>query len=109
MRASREGEKATEFVESTVADFARNIRLIASNTLSYGNAGPMIVSAGAEMLRVFERLLLDWVLAPEGKLQPLDMLDDDLCVEPHPSDLDSTVLLCDSCEGNFNISRLNPL
>ena len=103
-----EGEKATVFVESTVADFARNIRLIVSNTLSYGNAGPMIVSAGAEMLRVFERLLLDWVLAPEEKLQPLDMLDDDLCVEPHPSDVDSTVLLCDSCEGNFNISRLNP-
>lgn len=106
--AKMEGEKAIEFVESTVTDFARNIRLIVSNTLSYGNAGPMIVSAGAEMLRVFERLLLDWVLAPEGKLQPLDMLDDDLCVEPHPSDLDSTVLLCDSCEGNFNISRLNP-
>jgi len=103
-----EGGKATEFVESTVADFARNIRLIVSNTLSYGNAGPMIVSAGAEMLRVFERLLLDWVLAPEEKLQALDMLDDDLCVEPHPSDLDSTVLLCDACEGNYNVSRLNP-
>jgi hypothetical protein len=103
-----EGGNSTEFVESTVADFARNIRLIVSNTLSYGNAGPMVVSAGAEMLRVFERLLLDWVLSPEEKLQALHMLDDDLCVEPHPSDLDSTVLLCDACEGNYNVSRLNP-
>mmetsp|Transcript_16973 Transcript_16973/g.46621 ORF Transcript_16973/g.46621 Transcript_16973/m.46621 type:complete len:2275 (-) Transcript_16973:34-6858(-) len=103
-----EEEKADEFVESTVADFARNIRLIVSNTLSYANAGPIIVSAGAEMLRVFERLLLDWVLAPEDKLPALDMLDDDLCVEPHPSDVDSTVLLCDACEGNYNVMRLSP-
>jgi hypothetical protein len=78
------------------------------NTLSYANAGPMVVSAGGEMLRIFERLLLDWVLAPEDKRPPLDLLDDDLCVEPHASDLESTVLLCDGCEGNYNISRLNP-
>ncbi|OEU19940.1 hypothetical protein FRACYDRAFT_181953, partial [Fragilariopsis cylindrus CCMP1102] len=36
------------------------------------------------------------------------MLDDDLCVEPHSSDVESTVLLCDACEGNYNIDRLSP-
>jgi len=106
--AKLEYETAEKFVESTVAQFARNIRLIVSNTLSYANAGPIIVSAGAEMLRVFERLLLDWVLAPADKVPALDMLDDDLCVEPDPSDIDSTVLLCDSCEGNYNVMRLDP-
>ena len=97
-----------EFVEKTVADFARNIRLIVRNTLSYANAGPMIISAGTEMLRVFERLLFDWVLVPEEELPALSILDDDLCVEPHSSDGESTVLLCDACEGNYNIDRLDP-
>ena len=96
------------FVESVVAQFARNIRLIGLNCLSYANAGPTVISAGGEMLRIFERLLLDWVLVPEDQRTPLDKLDDDLCVEPHPTDLESTVLLCDGCEGNFNISRLDP-
>jgi hypothetical protein len=102
------GEQAMQFEDETVRNFARNIRLIVRNTLSYANAGPMVVSAGGEMLRIFERLLLDWVLAPEDKRPPLDLLDDDLCVEPHSSDLESTVLLCDGCEGNYNISRLDP-
>jgi hypothetical protein len=100
--------EAAQFAEKTVAEFARNIRLIAKNTISYTNAGPMVVSAGGEMLRIFERLLLDWVLAPEDKLPSLEMLDDDMCVESHPSDLESTVLLCDGCEGKYNISRLSP-
>jgi Bromodomain len=103
-----QGSDALEFEEATVADFARNVRLIGRNCIAYTNAGPMVVCAGAEMLRIFERLLLDWVLAPEDELPKLSMLDDDLCVDPHPSDIDSTVLLCDGCEGNFNISRLDP-
>lgn len=105
---SLEGEEAARFEEDTVAEFARNIRLIVRNTIAYTNAGPMVVSAGGEILRIFERLLLDWVLAPEHLLPPLEMLDDDLCVESHPSDLESTVLLCDGCEGKYNISRLKP-
>ena len=95
-------------VDQVVLDFGRNVRLIAHNCLAYSNAGPMIVSAGSEFLRIFERLLLDWVLAPTHLLTPLEMLDDDRCVEHHVSDEDSTVLLCDGCEGNFNISRLDP-
>jgi len=102
------GIELNQLVEQTVADFARNIRLIGKNCLAYANAGPTIISAGGEMLRVFERLLLDWVLAPSPHLARLDSLDDDLCVDPHPSDLEATVLLCDGCEGNFNISRLDP-
>jgi len=95
-------------IEDVVFDFGRNMRLIARNTLAYANAGPMIVSAGCEFLNVFERLFLDWVLAPPHELVPLDDLDDDRCVDHHPSDETSTVLLCDSCEGNFNIARLDP-
>mmetsp|Transcript_59624 Transcript_59624/g.146157 ORF Transcript_59624/g.146157 Transcript_59624/m.146157 type:complete len:1208 (-) Transcript_59624:3436-7059(-) len=103
-----EGDEATKFEEQTVAEFARNVRLINQNAHAYGNAGPMVVSAAGEMLRIFERLLLDWVLAPEDQLDEVEKLDDDLCVEPDPSDLSSTVLLCDGCEGNFNINRLDP-
>ena len=101
-------ENKEAFLERKVADFARNVRLIGRNCLCYINAGPMIIAAGGEMLRIFERLLLDWVLAPREFLAPLECLDDDLCVDSHPSDLESTVLLCDSCEGNFNVSRLTP-
>ena len=103
-----QSEDAERFVELTVAQFGRNVRLIGRNCLSYANAGPTVISAGGEMLRIFERLLLDWVLAPEDQLLALEKLDDDLCVDPHPSDMDATVLLCDGCEGNFNISRLDP-
>jgi Bromodomain len=95
-------------VDDIVQAFGQNIRLIAYNCHSYANAGPMVVSAGGELLRIFERLFLDWVLAPTNLLTPLDELDDDKCVEHHASDEDSTVLLCDGCEGNFNISRLDP-
>ena len=101
-------DEALSFVESKVAEFGRNVRLIGRNCLSYANAGPTIISAGGEVLRIFERLLLDWVLAPEGLLPPLERLDDDRCVDPHPSDEDATVLLCDGCEGNWNIGRLDP-
>lgn len=103
-----EGEAASRFEEAAVVEFARNVRLINQNALAYGNAGPMVVSAAGEMVRIFERLLLDWVLAPKDQLIEVEKLDDDLCVEPHSSDLQSTVLLCDGCEGNFNINRLDP-
>jgi hypothetical protein len=98
-----------EVVASIVAQFARNVRLIAQNSACYGNAGAMVVCAGEEMIRIFERLFLDWVLAPEDHRRPLELLDDDKCVDFHPSDDDDgTVLLCDSCEGKFSMSRLDP-
>ena len=97
-----------EVVESIVAQFARNVRLIAQNSACYANAGAMVISAGEEMIRIFERLFLDWVLAPKDHLPPLEFLDDDRCVEHHPSDEDSLVLLCDGCEGKYNMSRLDP-
>lgn len=103
-----DGEMQKELVESIVAQFARNVRLIAQNSAAYVNAGAMVVCAGEEMIRIFERLLLDWVLAPKNHLPPLEALDDDRCVEHHPSDEDSTVLLCDGCEGKYNMSRLDP-
>ncbi|CAJ1952558.1 unnamed protein product, partial [Cylindrotheca closterium] len=103
-----EKERKIQFLENAVAHFARNIRLIGRNCLSYANAGPTVISAGGEMLRIFERLLLDWVLAPPDHLTSLHRLDDDMCVDPHPSDTEATVLLCDGCEGNFNVSRLDP-
>ena len=96
------------FVETAVAQFARNVRLISQNCLSYANAGSTVMSAGSELLRIFERLLLEWVLAPESIRPDLDLLDDEKCVNPHPSDEQSTVLLCDGCEGKYNIERLDP-
>ena len=102
------GEMQKELVESIVAQFARNVRLIAQNSAAYVNAGAMVVCAGEEMIRIFERLLLDWVLAPKNHLPPLESLDDDRCVEHHPSDEDAMVLLCDGCEGKYNMSRLDP-
>jgi len=101
-------ENTVEEVESLVLQFGRNIRIIEQNTLTYANAGPMVIAAGLELSRLFERLFFDWVLAPEEFLPDLDDLDDDRCVEHHPSDEASTVLLCDACEGKYNIARLNP-
>eukprot|EP00546_Thalassionema_frauenfeldii_P009113 CAMPEP_0178917458 /NCGR_PEP_ID=MMETSP0786-20121207/13259_1 /TAXON_ID=186022 /ORGANISM="Thalassionema frauenfeldii, Strain CCMP 1798" /LENGTH=2172 /DNA_ID=CAMNT_0020591013 /DNA_START=88 /DNA_END=6606 /DNA_ORIENTATION=- len=95
-------------VDNVVTQFGRNIRLIAQNCSCYPNAGATIIAAGEELLRIFERLLLDWVLAPKSLLPPLDNLDDDKCVEFHESDEDSLVLLCDGCEGKYNMGRLNP-
>ena len=97
-----------EEIELSVASFARNIRLIGRNCSCYANAGPMIIAAGDEMLRIFERLFLDWVIAPAHVLPPLQGLDDDRCVVFHESDEDSMVLLCDGCEGKYNMSRLQP-
>ena len=99
---------SNEEIEFSVALFARNIRLIGRNCSCYANAGPMIIAAGDEMLRIFERLFLDWVIAPAHILPQLEWLDDDRCVEFHESDEDSMVLLCDGCEGKYNMSRLQP-
>jgi len=99
---------ATTEIENIVLQFGRNMRLIEENTLAYANAGPMVIAAGSELTKVFERLFFDWVLAPEEYLPALEDLDDDRCVEHHPSDESNTVLLCDGCEGKYNISRLDP-
>jgi Bromodomain len=95
-------------LEDVVVEFGRNVRLIEQNCLTYTNAGPMVVAAGSELLRLFERLFFDWVLAPEHLLPPLESLDDDKCVEHDASDSDAIVLLCDGCEGKWNIHRLDP-
>ena len=95
-------------VESVVAQFARSIRLICYNCSIYSSVGAAIISTAEEMIRIFERLFFDWVLSPDDILPPLNMLDDERCVVFHPSDEDSMVLLCDGCEGKFNMSRLQP-
>ena len=98
----------TEIIEKIVAEFARKMRRIAHNCSCYANVGSPIISSSEEMMRIFERLFLDWVLAPESVLPPLDMLDDDRCVEHHSTDEDCMVLFCDGCEGKFNMTRLDP-
>ncbi len=108
LREATEGMSDADETARIVAEFGRNMRLIGQNCLSYANAGPTVIAAGSELLRIFERLFLDWVLSPEHLLPPLDNLDDDKCIEPHPTDSESTVLLCDGCEGKYNISRLDP-
>ena len=94
-------------VEDVVAQFAREIRLIVSNCICFSGVGAAIVTTAEEMLRVFERLLFDWVLCPE-EWRTIDCLDDDTCVNPHPSDIACTVLVCDRCEGHYNMKRLDP-
>jgi hypothetical protein len=106
--AAQQGADAQCVIDEAVLQFGRNVRLIEQNTLCLGNAGPMAVSMSSELLRIFERLFLDWVLAPEHLLPPLVNLDDEKCVDHHPSDEESTVLFCDGCEGKYNITRLDP-
>jgi hypothetical protein len=57
---------------------------------------------------IFNRLFLDWVLSPDHLMPPLEDLDDEKCIDSHASDDNSTVLLCDGCEGKYNIARLKP-
>ena len=95
-------------VENVVAKFGRDVRLICQNCTCFSNIGGAIISSAEEMIHIFERLFFDWVLCPIDILQPLDMLDDDKCVEHHTSDEGSVMLLCDGCEGKFNMSRLKP-
>jgi hypothetical protein len=72
-----DSDKASTFVESTVARFARNVRLITQNCSCYPSAGATVIAAGNELLRIFELLLLDWVLSPRrGILPSIEDLDD---------------------------------
>lgn len=96
------------FLEEVVLRFGRNMRLIEHNSLTYGNAGPTVIAAGTELLRLFERLFFDWVLVPEHLLPPLEELDDDRCVEQHQPGETKTVVFCDACEGKYSILRLDP-
>jgi hypothetical protein len=105
---SQNADEMIRKVEAVVTEFGRDIRLIVKNTSGYPNAGPAVIAAGEELLRIFERLFLDWVLSPEELLPPLDKLDDDRCVDYHESDEQSTVLVCDGCEGKYNMTRLKP-
>ena len=95
-------------VETIVAEVGRKVRAIVHSCLLYNNLNKehLTVNSAQEMLRVFERLFFDWVLAPSRPALP--DLDDDKCIDHHESDLTSMVLLCDGCEGNFNMARLKP-
>ena len=97
-----------EEIEAVVAQFARNVRHISHNCSCFSNVGAALISSADEMMRIFERLFFDWCLLPPVLLPGIESLDDDLCVDYHPSDEESMVLLCDGCEGKYNMSRLNP-
>jgi len=99
---------AEKEIESVVAEFGRSIRRISLNTACYSNVGASIISSADEMLRLFERLFFDWVLAPAELLPPLEHLDDEKCIDPHESDGTAVVLICDGCEGKFNMERIVP-
>ena len=95
-------------IESVVALFARKVRLIGKNVSCFTPVGGPLISTAEELLRIFERLLFDWILAPADKIPTLETLDDDRCVEYDSSDDESMVLLCDGCDGKYNMSRLKP-
>ena len=94
-------------IEEVVADVGRKVRTIVQNSICVMSSNN-IVNSAEEMLRIFERLFFDWVLAPSKDRPQLEDLDDDMCIDHHESDLHSMVLLCDACEGKYNMSRLKP-
>ena len=95
-------------VDQVVAECGRMIRKIFHNSLAYntGNKEHLTMNSAEEMLRLFERLFFDWVLAP---FKPaLKDLDDDKCIDSHNEDVMSMVIICDACEGKYNMKRLKP-
>mmetsp|Transcript_26902 Transcript_26902/g.55459 ORF Transcript_26902/g.55459 Transcript_26902/m.55459 type:complete len:2488 (+) Transcript_26902:443-7906(+) len=94
-------------IENVVSEVGRRVRIIIQNSLCY-SSGYNTVNSAEEMIRIFERLFFDWVLAPSNQRPALKDLDDDRCIDHHESDLTSMVLLCDGCEGKYNMSRLKP-
>ena len=91
-----------------IANFGRKVRKIFQNSLAYntGNKEHLTMNSAEEMTRLFERLFFDWVLAPSKPL--LKDLDDDKCIDSHDDDVMNMVILCDACEGKYNMSRLKP-
>ncbi|KAL7541225.1 hypothetical protein ACHAXR_012783 [Thalassiosira sp. AJA248-18] len=94
-------------IEQVVATVGRKFRTIAQNTICV-NSSNFLVNSAEEMLRIAERLFFDWVLAPSTDRPNLEHLDDDRCIDHHVSDVNSMVLLCDACEGKYNMARLKP-
>lgn len=94
-------------IEEVVAEVGRKVRTIVSNSI-VNNSSNSIVNSAEEMSRIFERLFFDWVLAPTVERPEIEYLDDDMCIDHHESDAFSMVLLCDACEGKYNMSRLKP-
>jgi hypothetical protein len=94
-------------IEEVVADVGRKVRTIVHNSI-INNSSNSIVNSAEEMSRIFERLFFDWVLAPTTERPEFEYLDDDMCIDHHESDVFSMVLLCDACEGKYNMSRLKP-
>jgi hypothetical protein len=95
-------------IEEVITECGRKVRKIFQNSLAYntGNKEHLTMNSAEEMLRLFERLFFDWVLAPS--LPALKDLDDDKCVDAHDDDIMSMVILCDACEGKYNMQRLKP-
>ena len=85
-------------IEEVVVNVGRKLRTIVQNSICV-NSSNNIVNSAEEMLRIFERLFFDWVLAPSTDRPDLEHLDDDRCIDHHESDINSMVLLCDACEG----------
>jgi len=94
-------------IEEVVAEVGRKVRTIVHNSI-INNSSNSIVNSAEEMSRIFERLFFDWVLAPTMERPEFEYLDDDMCIDHHESDVFSMVLLCDACEGKYNMSRLMP-
>lgn len=93
-------------IEEVVANVGRKVRILVQNSIMV-NSSNMIVNSAEEMLRIFERLFFDWVLAPSRP--DIEHLDDDRCVHHHESDINSMVLICDACEAKYNMTRLKPI
>jgi hypothetical protein len=92
-----------------VLKFTEDMQLIVKNTYCYNSCGSVLCNSVDKMSNVFERLIFDWVLSPEYR--PLELCDDERCVLQEDTDatyLTTTVLLCDRCDGHYNINTLKP-
>ena len=90
-----------------VLDFITAFQTMVKNTYAFNVVGSAACTTADRMSNVFERLVFDWLLAPEKRL--IETCDDDRCVIPGIATiLTTTILLCDRCEGYYDIQTLVP-
>jgi hypothetical protein len=96
-----------------VSEFGDMFRLIVRNTFAFNNVGSVQCNNIDKVSLLFERLLFEWILAP-GNERPIEECDDELCVHPCKADYpgpdgpDIQKLICERCEGHFNMGLLQP-
>jgi len=105
LTAARADEPDEVFAVTTMVD---DIQLLVNNTYCFNVVGSVTLNNMDKVANTFERLLFDWLLAPN--LPALEELNDEICYSQGKDDSDDTdpVLICDKCDAKYNMTRLNP-